>query len=535
MRAHLADRSRRSRRSGASVVALALLVLPACSALPDPATARTPVVVPSPTPLPSLASNRPDGRPLEPVPAVRPTGFTTPPPGLGLDRYRRQPLSWTTCRQVLQCATVKVPLDYAHPDQTAITLALARHPATGATPRGSLFINPGGPGGSGVSYVDYFNRTGLEDYNIVGWDPRGVGASTPVECEGGAALDRYFSVDVSPDNGAEQTALLDSEKQFGASCLARSGALLEHVSTTETVRDLDLLRGLVGEDKLSYFGSSYGTQIGSLYAQLFPDHVGRMVLDGAVDITAKPSVVQIEGFERALGSFAAWSAAHKTPLGSSEEEVLQTVTDLLHGLDLTPLPVAGRTLSQQQGVAAVVFSMYGGRDGWRVLEQGLYAAVARQDGAILLQIADRSNERSTRGTYGQVTYAFPAVRCLDQAEGSLRKALQQWQDVAQKAPILGRLGGPNLTCPSWPVVPAPRPPEITGEGAPPIVVIGTTGDPATPYEYAQGMAQQLVSGVLVTLQGEGHLAYAQSACIRQVVDRYLVQGQVPADGTRCAS
>ena len=173
-----------------------------------------------------------------------------------------------------------------------LPLAVAKRPATSAKRLGSLIINPGGPGGSGVGYVGDFNAAGLERYDIVGWDPRGVGRSTPVTCFGRADLDRYFSMDSSPDDASEWQARIDEQIKFGQSCLRRSGALLEHISTMETVRDLDLLRGLVGDSKINYFGSSYGTRIGALYAEMFPQRVGRMVLDGAVNINSKSKIDQ---------------------------------------------------------------------------------------------------------------------------------------------------------------------------------------------------------------------------------------------------
>ena len=305
-----------------------------------------------------------DSRPLEPIPDIRPNGFTHPPAGHGLSRYSGQELTWRPCPAPFQCATVLAPLDYGAPDGTALTLAVAKRPAT-KTPRlGTLFINPGGPGGSGLEYLLYFDRTDLENYDIVGWDPRGVRASTPVQCYGNRDLDRYFAVDVSPDTDAEQTTYLQESRTFGQSCLSRSGRLLQHISTTETVRDLDLLRGLVGDDKINYFGSSYGTRIGSLYAQLFPQRVGRMVLDGAVDITGKSPVSQIEGFERALDHFATWCAGKRCQLGDSRQQVLTAVHGYLDRLDQSPAKVPnGRILSQQQGVQAVLTAMYGGTGG----------------------------------------------------------------------------------------------------------------------------------------------------------------------------
>jgi len=429
---------------------------------------------------------------------------------------------------------MRVPLDYAEPDGTAITLLVAKRSATGSKRLGSLIINPGGPGGSGVWYVGYFDATGLENYDIVGWDPRGVGRSTPVSCFGKDDLDRYFTMDSSPDNAAELQAWIDEQIAFGRSCLERSGALLEHISTMETVRDLDLLRHMLGDNKINYFGSSYGTRIGALYAELFPQRVGRMVLDGAVDINAKTKIAQVDGFERALNHFAAWCANERCRLGSQRDEVLSVIKGFLDRLDQQPLATSGgRTLSQQQGVEAVFFAMYGGTGSWPVLRDALSAAILDGDGSGLLQLADASDRRDRDGSYGQLNYAFPAIRCLDSQESSVRAAEKRLAQESRSAPTLGRLNGPDLVCPLWPVKSTPRQPKVDANGAPPIMVIGTTGDPATPYEYAVSMARELRSGVLVTFQGEGHSAYGQSGCIRTLVVAYLVRNEVPRDGTRC--
>ena len=346
-----------------------------------------------------------------------------------------------------------------------------------------------------MGYVGYFNAAGLESYDIVGWDPRGVGRSTPVNCFGREDLDRYFSMDSSPDDPGELQARIDEQIEFGQSCLRRSGALLEHISTMETVRDLDLLRYLVGDSKINYFGSSYGTRIGALYAELFPQRVGRMVLDGAVDINSKSKINQVDGFERALRHFASWCADEHCRLGAQRDEVLSKIKDFLDRLDQQPLAVdGGRTLSQQQGVEAVFYSMYGGRGSWPELRDALTAAIFDGDGAGLLQLADASDRRDRDGTYGQLNYAFPAIRCLDSQDDSVRAAEKRLAEESRRAPILGRLNGPDLACPLWPVKSAPKQPVVDADGAPPIVVIGTTGDPATPYEYAKSMADRTQFG-----------------------------------------
>ncbi len=499
---------------------------------------RTPPAAPAtshPSSLPSEPmSPTPEetGRPLVPVPNVRPRGVVEPPPGRGLARYRSQRVEWQACGQPFQCARVLAPLDYAVPDGLALTLTMARRPATAERRLGSLVINPGGPGGSGLAYVGSFDHAGLEGYDIVGWDPRGVGASTPVECFGAADLDQFYALDTSPDDAAELNRLIGAEQAFGRSCLERSGGLLRHVSTAETVRDLDLLRELLGETALSYFGSSYGTRIGARYADAYPARVSRMVLDGAVDLNRSTGVDQIDGFERALGHFATWCAAQGCRLGTDRGEVLRHIARFLDSIDSAPLAVEQRTLSQQQAVAAVFYALYS-RSSWSALRDALEGAAFAGDGGPLLRLADVSARRDPDGSYGQLAYAFPAIRCLDSQDESISEARRRAAAVSRDAPVLGPLDGLDLACAVWPVASAPPAGRADAKGAPPLVVIGTTGDPATPYEYAQGMAKDLDSAVLVTYEGEGHLAYDQSACVRSLVVAYLAGGATPADGTRC--
>ena len=470
---------------------------------------------------------------MQPIPSVVPNGYSAPPRGSGLARYQGQRLRWQPCGEGLTCTAVLAPLDYAKPDGRAITLALARRAATGDRRLGTLFINPGGPGGSGTSYVGYFDPTGLEGYDIVGWDPRGVGYSTPVTCMGPAELDRFYAMDGSPDDKAEERARSEAVQGFGRSCLERSGGLLQHISTVETVKDLELLRGLVGDDKINYFGSSYGTRIGALYAELYPARVGRMVLDGSVNISGSETISQTEGFERALNNFASWCAQQRCRLGDNKTAVLEQVKAYLDELDRRPLPVGNRTLTQQLGVEGVFHSMYGGERSWQRLRDALVAAIFDRDGRALLTLGDRSNFRQDDGNYDQISYSFPAVRCLDSQDESVREVRRRYAQVSKAAPVLGRLGGADLTCVLWPVAPAPPPPPIDGAGARPIVVIGTTGDPATPYEYAVDMADRLKSGVLITFKGEGHLAYDKSECVQRLVRDYLSRDDVPPDKSRC--
>lgn len=518
---------------------ISVLALLASCSLPPIGPGR-PTPTPSSTPSVSVSTPTPNseaGRPVQSPPSVEPNGFADPPPGTGLDRYRAQRLTWSECggdaENRIECASVLVPLDFKHPDDIAITLALARRPATVQPRLGSLFINPGGPGGSGIDYLSYFDRTGLEAYDLVGWDPRGVARSTPVTCFGGEQMDAFTELDISPDSDQEDRALQEANRKFGESCLERSGTLLQHVSTEETVRDLDLLRHLVGDRKLNFFGASYGTEIGAYYAHFFPGRTGRLVLDGAVSLSPDEEVSQAQGFERALTDFAEWCAKEGCQLGDTAEEVTTAITDLWKSLDSRPLEVGSRVLTQTLAVTAVLQVLYDDEEGWRLLAQALQLAIDDDNGQGLLYFADQYNQRDDQGNFGQLNYGFSAVRCLDNDDEGVEEARKEAADDARMAPVIGPYIGLDYTCPLWPVNARKRPAEITGKGLPPIIVIGNTGDSATPYEYAVKMAAQLESGVLITYRGQGHLSYRRSACVRSLVINYLTEDRPPQDGAKC--
>ncbi len=561
--------------AGASVVLCGLLTF-GCAALgvpaPSPSGSSTaggnaganasssptaPSATPSSSPRPgrssaSPAPPSPDGRPLLTVPEVKPRGFVSPPPGSGLSRYTRQRFDWKPCHTDEQCATVKVPLDYADPNGQAITLAVARKRSTAKKSLGTLFVNPGGPGASGVDLVKNFRATDLRAYDILGWDPRGVGASTPVECFAGDEMRTYTEMDSSPDTAKEERAWQAENRGFGRSCLERSGALLEHVSTEETVRDLDVLRQIARSPKLDYFGFSYGTSIGARYAQLFPGSVGRMVLDGAVSLSVTSTggsggstsggystggVSQAEGFDRALNDFAAWCATHRSRLGKTKKAVLKQITGLWDDLDRRPLRAGSRSLTQSLAVTGTTLLLYDNATYYKYLETAFSRAIFEQDGSALIFYADQYNDRSKDGSYGQFNYAFPAIKCLDNTDHGIKGRAGRLEAGPEGRPHLRpNYFGPDFSCPTWPV-PARiyRDGSPTAAGAAPIVVVGTTRDPATPYEGAKAMARQLSSGVLVTLKGEGHTAYNQSACVRAEINPYLLHGTVPAAGTTCSS
>lgn len=469
------------------------------------------------------------------LPAANPVvpGLVAGMNGEGLTDYLKQPLSWRDCDGGTQCAEVLAPLDYAEPRAQAVTLALRRRAASTTPKLGTLFINPGGPGASGTGLVANFDVTGLEQYDVVGWDPRGTGDSTPVRCSGDAQADAYNSLDFSPDDAAERTALIQGVYEFGKACWENSGILLEHISTIETVRDLDLLRQLVGDSELHFLGYSYGTQIGATYAELFPQFTGRLVLDAAVNITDNDDVIQAMGFDLALGNFASWCAGQKCRLGDTQPKVLRTITGLFDRLDSSPIAAGPRTLTQSLAVTGAAAMLYGGEAAWPVLADAIVAA-AGGNGERLLRGADILNARNQRGHYGSLFFSFPAISCLDGGtDKGVLDADRLWTQDTGKAPIFGKYFGPQYQCTLWPVRPA-RQLKLLGVDAKPLLVIGGTGDNATPYQQAVSMAQQLKSGVLVTYSGEGHGSYGgKSSCVDKIVVDYLVRGTVPADGIRC--
>lgn len=493
--------------------------------------------VPQPTATTARSYNSPD-RPKSVIPAVKPAGFVNPPAGSGLSRYTSQKLAWTNCtisKKAAQCATVSAPLDYAAPDGQAITLKLAKVAATATPKLGTIFVNPGGPGEPGTTLAVGFETTGLEQYDIVGWDPRGTGGSTPVACQNGAAVDQVMQLDQSPDTDAEKAALLAGWKAFGASCLAKSGALLQHISTVDTVQDLDMLRQLVGDATLNYLGYSYGTYIGAVYAEKFPAKVGKLVLDSAVNITADESVVQATGFDLALGNYASWCASQKCSLGSTKEAVLAKITGLLEKLDAAPLTGdATRKLTQSAAGDGIAIFLYMDQTYWDQLTEAIEKALAG-DGRYLLFYGDELRGRGTDGQYDASFFAFPAIGCADSQDDGVARAYSDWLLDAKKAPIFGKYFGPNIWCTVWPVQ-GLAPFDIKGKGAAPIVVVGATGDSATPYQYAAWMSDQLESGVLVTYDGAGHATYGngRSTCVDAMVVAYFAKGTVPPDGLFCS-
>lgn len=463
-----------------------------------------------------------------------------------LDAYYDQPLSWGDCGKGAQCATFEVPLDYDDPDGDRIEIAVLRVPAADPTTRiGSLVVNPGGPGASGIDYaaaadVVVSDRV-HEVYDVVGFDPRGVGRSTPMECVSDAELDASLGeADGTPETPAEVAALVQGAAEFAEGCQTQSGDLLPHVGTADVARDLDVLRHLLGDATLTYLGKSYGTSIGVEYARQFPDSVGRLVLDGAIDPALDDRDVllgQAAGFELALSRFIEACLADGCSLGTSADDVRSLISGVLERSDDDPLPTAARPLTQSLAIYGIIGPLYWPPEqGYDLLQSALAQADAG-DGTALLQLADVYLQRGPDGTYASNQWdIFTPVSCLDRpGDWSPADVEQSLPEFTAASPVLGEsLAWGLLACTNWPIPSDGLPAPVAAAGADPVLVVGTTGDPATPYEWSVALTEQLDSGVLLTYEGSPHTAYRKgSACVDGIVNAYLIEGKVPANGTRC--
>ncbi|WP_330239788.1 alpha/beta hydrolase [Streptomyces sp. NBC_00525] len=465
-----------------------------------------------------------------------------------LKRFYSQDLRWRDCGvSGFQCTTMKAPLDYAKPDGDEIKLAVSRKKATGPGKRiGSLLVNPGGPGGSAIGYLQAYAGIGYPAqvrarYDMVAIDPRGVARSEPVECLTGAQMDAYTQVDQTPDDAAEVTELSAAFEKFAAGCEKRSGEILPHVSTVETARDMDMLRALLGDERLNYVGASYGTFLGATYAELFPGRTGRLVLDGAMD-PSLPSVEanrdQTAGFETAFQSFAEDCVEQADcPLGTtSASDAADRLKQLFARLDAKPIPTGeSRELGESLATTGVIAAMYD-ESAWPQLRDAL-AAADSGDGAGLLALADSYYEREPDGKYANLMFANAAVNCVDLPPAfadpeAVDKALPSFEKAS---PVFGRgFAWAALNCAYWPVHPTGTAHRIEAEGAAPIVVVGTTRDPATPYAWARSLADQLSSGTLLTYEGDGHTAYGRgSDCVDTAINTYLLEGTPPPADKKC--
>jgi pimeloyl-ACP methyl ester carboxylesterase len=521
---------------GAPVTSSPATVASSTPPISSSAAAPTSSLLASPVATPGSPGPQPSGTP--PVPTALP--HIDP---ATLQAFYTQKLVWKPCIG-LYCTTLTVPIDYAHPSAGAIQLDVSRELTTHKRNLGEVVLNPGGPGASGVDFLKSaagFVRTELgNEFDVVSFDPRGVGSSAPIRCLTSAQLDQWVAFEAdpgSPSTVAEEDQLA---KGFAAGCKAKSGALLAHVSTVDTARDLDVLRAALGQTKLTYMGFSYGTFLGAIYAQLFPQNVRALVLDGAVDPAASAvelDQVQAQGFEVALKAWIAHCVANtrpvKCPLGSSTATAEQNLDTWLATLRSAPVAASdGRTLTWNLAVSGIAAALYSILD-WDQLTVSLKGAMVGNP-AGLLALSDQINGRQSNGSYNNLIESNTAINCVDRPSlGPISAYAAAALAGAKDGPTFGEfIGWGNVACADWPVPPELAPGPVAPAGSPPIMVVGTLRDPATPYRWAQALAKE-AKGPLLTYDGDGHTAFLQSRCVDAVVKTFLVSLTDPAVGTTC--
>ena len=465
--------------------------------------------------------------------------------------YYQQQVTWKDCGNGAQCATVIAPMDWANPSpDTDITLALARHGAKG-TKLGSLFVNPGGPGASGYDLVhddvDFaVDETLQQNFDVIGWDPRGVGRSTPVTCYDAPELDNYiYGLPADPvGSDAWLAEVTQSAVDFGQACLENTGPVLQFIDTQSTVHDLDMLRSIVGDKKLNYLGYSYGSDIGSYYIENFPDKVGRIVLDGATDSSIsvfEVGLVQTAGFQLALENYITACPTmfpDDCPFLDGKDAALATIRGLYDRYDATPVEAPdGRMMDAGVLDIAMSMALYS-QDSWSFLND-LFTEAEQGVTDTAFFLADYYYGRDADGTYADNSLeAFIAIYCVDYpVETDPAVLAQQEVELQAASPTTYRAFPPtgDLTCGNWPYkYTGPPLTELTGKGAPDVLIVSTTGDPATPYQWGVALSKQLESAHLITYNGEGHTAYNKSnSCVDDAVDDYFTKGTVPAADPNC--
>ena len=435
-----------------------------------------------------------------------------------------------------------MPLDYSNPGARKISLALIKRPKTGTAPRiGTVLYNPGGPGESGVDFLrnDDSIKGLAQHFDVVAWDPRGVGASTAVTCVDNATLDTYLALDGVLDDPQEKSDAVQADKDFAAGCEKHSGSLLPFMDSASTARDMDQIRAAVGDAKLTYIGFSYGTYLGQWYAHLFPTRVRALALDGVVDpgVSANDANLrQVVGFEQNLVAFLSDCRSKPSCLYGRSGDPATKLNALMARLDTTPIPVGSRELTRNLAMTGVLQSLYG-QDLWPYLDQALVAA-DRGDGRILLFLADFYNKRNSDGTYTNlINGAYASAFCLDfpsPANVSYYDALTA--SYQQASAFFGAwFQYSNLQCGLWPAHLKGSHMPLPINDAPPILLVGGTNDPATPYADSQSVNRQISGSVLLTRQGNGHTSYGSSACSHAATDAYLIDLTLPAVGAVCSS
>lgn len=460
--------------------------------------------------------------------------------------YQRQKLTWISCGGPFLCTDVTVPINYGNPGGERMHLALVKYPATNKKKRlGSLFVNPGGPGASGVQYgyaAEYIvSKKILGSYDLVGFDPRGVGGSSAERCLTNSETDKLIEANGPPADGLSETSLESASKLLATRCQEKLGERLKFLGSVDVVRDMDLMRQVLGDKKLNYLGKSYGTYLGLVYASMYPQNVGRFVLDGVVDPNLSANELnkaQAVGFEIALDAFLTDCIKKKDcftkgTLDDARNEVRrlqeQVATKALSGSD-------GRIATESILVLAMVASLYDSETGWPALNKA-FKDIYKGKGARLFALVNDYVVRDKKGRYpsneNEIAYI---VNCLDRTDDASPERLASDAERFESfAPHFGPyIAWSTLPCHYWPYEPVRPPVELVGKGAPKFIVIGTTRDPATPYSWATEVTAKFPSAFLITADGDGHTGHGRgSTCVDGAVDTFLLSGQLPARPLRC--
>jgi len=455
--------------------------------------------------------------------------------GWTLKSLQSQTLNWSDCNVGFLCASFKVPVDYNHIDNNTITLRVIKHVANNPEKRlGSLIMNPGGPGGSAVQYVlsaDYIVSKSIEDvYDLIGFDPRGVNLSDPIRCLTDREEDSYLGANGSVQTPADLTSTIAADKLLANNCARAAGSKLGHYSTLETAKDMELLRILLKEPKLNYIGKSYGTYLGTLYAALYPKTTGRIVLDGAIDPTVSvlnQNIAQAVGFDTALKSFVSANSTYSI-------KQIQAFLQLSRTKPLTT--VNHRALTESLAVTGIAAALYDPTNGWPDLKYALSQAIQKKNPNGFFTLADSYNDRDVNGHYvSNQSDIYQITSCLDfQDPRTLAQIQADAPKFAAAAPLFGPyLAYSGLACKYW-KAPAVVEPQFNKLSTNPLLVIGTTRDPATPYQWAQGLHKELLNSTLITLNADGHTgANRGSNCVDKAMNAYLLTGAVPAHDLVC--
>lgn len=480
--------------------------------------------------------------PVDTDPSTEPTVASTDPSATGVPMPDSSAaFGWAEFGQGVETGSLEVPIDYTDPSKGTIDLYVSRHLAADPTKRiGSLLVNPGGPGFGGSDFAVYaeqiYSETLLEHFDIVGWDPRGTGLSEPaIDCVDD--YDLYFAgTDITPDDQAERQELIDLADEFQTACATKNADVLQYIGTNNSARDMDAIREALQEPAISYFGFSYGSELGATWATLFPDTVRAAVLDGAADPNAdflESGLQQTAGFEKSIATFLARCSDDSDCAFNNGGDAEGAFDALMAGVDEQPIPSEPdrADVTRAMALTGVAQAMYS-ESFWPELEQAL-ADGQSGDGSGLLALYDSYYQRQPDGTYDNSLEAFQTISCMDEAE---RLTVEQDDATAADYTAIAPRFAPGTTgtyfCTFYPEATDPRV-AVTGAGAGPILVVGTTGDPATPLSSTENMAKALEQGVLLVVVADQHTGYGVNQCSYDTIDGYLVELTVPDDGVRC--